>query len=932
MERLGQYRLVDSVSPRRDGGAMDDMVYVYVYLKPPAETETIEPYVWEITDRDEENHLAVAWVEVNNLELLASLEEVRTIRTVMPPLARIGSVTTEGDTIHRTSDVRATYSQSGSGMKVGIISDGVDHWTSARNSGDLPTDLTVLSNTQGGDEGTAMLEIVHDMVPGAALYFHDWGVNEVAFNAAIDALVDAGCNIICDDVGWITEPFFEDGIIASHLTSLLATNDIIYVSSAGNNAHTHYQGYYYNDGYDFHDFSRGSEPIYKYLYVNIPKNDEVIVVLQWNDRFGSSNNDYDLYLYNIADWSTLAFSAAPQDGNDDPIEAFIYTNTGGSTIDAEIDIYNYAAATKTLEVYIFTSNGASVYTDNINSADSIFGQPAVPGVIAVGAIAANDPGNDDIEFFSSRGPVTISYPSSQIRSKPNICGIDGVTITGVGGLPSLFYGTSAAAPHIAAIAALIWGASPSATANEVRNCLYSTAVDLGTSGNDYVYGYGRADAFDAYNCLEPTSIPTVTTNAATNVEETTATLNGVISSDGGEGCQYRFEYDTNAGAPYAYNTGWTGSKTTGQSFNQAISSLAKGTKYYFRAQAKNNAGTASGSELTFLTKPDAPTSFSAIPASTTQINLSWSKGGGAQKTKIQRKQASYPSNKDDGIQVYFDTGSSASDLGLAEGTTYYYRAWSYAQGSEQWSDTYAEASATTPAITPPTVTTHFASSVTTTSARLNGNLDNTGGMSCEVWFEYGKTMAYGSSTSKQPKMMTGTFGEGITNFDDDTTYHFRAAASNSHGTVYGDDVAFTTFNASYKGILDTYSGTYPSIAGTHHGTITPYQTINVSKLYTYMCNGTGGHAEYAQFSYSNGTTIEEARWNGYEGDWHNISFNNSFTLHPKVTYNYIITTGSYPQIIHATCKDVIGGTITCTEFVDINGVRHEGWIPAIRLN
>jgi len=212
MERLGQYRLVDSVSPRRDGGAMDDMVYVYVYLKPPAETETIEPYVWEITDRDEENHLAVAWVEVNNLELLASLEEVRTIRTVMPPLARIGSVTTEGDTIHRTSDVRATYSQSGSGMKVGIISDGVDHWTSARNSGDLPTDLTVLSNTQGGDEGTAMLEIVHDMVPGAALYFHDWGVNEVAFNAAIDALVDAGCNIICDDVGWITEPPLKMGL------------------------------------------------------------------------------------------------------------------------------------------------------------------------------------------------------------------------------------------------------------------------------------------------------------------------------------------------------------------------------------------------------------------------------------------------------------------------------------------------------------------------------------------------------------------------------------------------------------------------------------------------------------------------------------------------------------------------------------------------
>ena len=39
----------------------------------------------------------------------------------------------------------------------------------------------------------------------------------------------------------------------------------------------------------------------------------------------------------------------------------------------------------------------------------------------------------------------------------------------------------------------------------------------------------------------------------------------------------------------------------------------------------------------------------------------------------------------------------------------------------------------------------------------------------------------------------------------------------------------------------------------------------------------------------------------------------------------------YPQIIHAESKDVMGGTITCTEFVDANGKQHEGWIPAIRL-
>jgi hypothetical protein len=240
MKHLGQFRPASSVSPASDGRVAGDLVYVYVYLKPPAGTQTIGPYVWGVTDRDEENHLAVAWVEVKDLETLASLEAVRTIRTVMPPLVRMGSVTTEGDGIHRTSDVRANYSQNGSGIKVGIISDGVDSWTDARDSGDLPASLTVLSNATGGDEGTAMLEIVHDMVPEAGLYFHDCGANVVAFNNAIDALVTAGCDVICDDIGWITEPFFEDGIIASNLTSVLASNDIIYASSAGNAGQRHY--------------------------------------------------------------------------------------------------------------------------------------------------------------------------------------------------------------------------------------------------------------------------------------------------------------------------------------------------------------------------------------------------------------------------------------------------------------------------------------------------------------------------------------------------------------------------------------------------------------------------------------------------------------------------------------------------------------------
>ena len=108
----------------------------------------------------------------------------------------------------------------------------------SKASGDLPADVTVLSNTIGGDEGTAMLEIVHDMVPDAKLYFHDHGSNTVAFNDAIDELKANGCTVICDDIGWLTEPFFEDGIIASNVTTLLSGNNVIYVSSTGKCAST----------------------------------------------------------------------------------------------------------------------------------------------------------------------------------------------------------------------------------------------------------------------------------------------------------------------------------------------------------------------------------------------------------------------------------------------------------------------------------------------------------------------------------------------------------------------------------------------------------------------------------------------------------------------------------------------------------------------
>ena len=122
---------------------------------------------------------------------------------------------------------------------------------------------------------------------------------------------------------------------------------------------------------------------------------------------------------------------------------------------------------------------------------------------------------------------------------------------------------------------------------------------------------------------------------------------------------------------------------------------------------------------------------------------------------------------------------------------------------------------------------------------------------------------------------------------------------------------------------------YPSIAGCFNGTITPNRTIIATKLYTYPCEGTGGHTEHALIW--NETWCAEASWKGYEDDWMNISFNKTVILMPYETYNIMMKTGSYPQIHHTNELETDVGKIRCVGFEDVNGRRYENRIPAFKL-
>ena len=207
-----------------------------------------------------------------------------------------------------------------------------------------------------------------------------------------------------------------------------------------------------------------------------------------------------------------------------------------------------------------------------------------------------------------------------------------------------------------------------------------------------------------------------------------------------------------------------------------------------------------------------------------------------------------------------------------------------------------------------------------------------------------QTLTFDASNSSDPDGYITSyewdFGDGnIANTTGPIITHSYASAGDYivNLTVTDDDGAT---NSTFKQItvfeleefiFDTGSPSnpYPSIMGTHTGTIKPNHTVIATKLYTYPCEGTGGHTEYARIW--NKTWNATATWDGYEGDWHNITFDKTVVLLAGETYFYEIRTGSYPQIHHNTSLLTPNGWINCTEFVDANGKVYYDWIPAIKL-
>ncbi len=162
----------------------------------------------------------------------------------VPSYGRTNAVTSAGVALHKANLAQAK-GITGAGVTVGVVSDGVLNMAAAQASGDLPAVTVVDPTTFGagtGDEGTAMLEIVHDMAPDAKLDFHAAGIGPVVtpltLVTAFDALRKAGANVIVHDVGFLDEPVFQNGVVAQVIDGLTSLGVSVH-SAAGNSGATH---------------------------------------------------------------------------------------------------------------------------------------------------------------------------------------------------------------------------------------------------------------------------------------------------------------------------------------------------------------------------------------------------------------------------------------------------------------------------------------------------------------------------------------------------------------------------------------------------------------------------------------------------------------------------------------------------------------------
>ena len=438
-------------------------------------------------------------------------------RPVYPAYNNSGGVITQGDGAQQSDLVRNSFRViksngniepvDGTGIKVGVLSDSYDMALGAPEyaaldiaNGELPVniDLRLDNSNKASDEGRAMMQIIHDVAPGATLAFHTATASPRQFEVGFQALKDGGtlpnqapCDIIVDDITFITEPFFGMGRISELIQSFVSEPGKFHFTSAGNIANKGYQALFKSSQTSpianfipsgsttrAHVFGANSNGTQDYLQKISVVPGTYLLVLQWKEDAASqqnqlgANNDLDIYV--VDDSGRLLVGNNRVNTLGDPTEIIVFKSTG--TGDANIMITSANGPTNVPFRYIaFRTTGDNNIPNGLsfpeyfgNGVPTVSGHAMTPESVTVGAVDYRNASNPIAEVFSSYGGSLSDGTTLDI----DMYAPDGgnTASTTIGQLATCatcdkddklnFYGTSAAAPHAAAAMALLESALP----------------------------------------------------------------------------------------------------------------------------------------------------------------------------------------------------------------------------------------------------------------------------------------------------------------------------------------------------------------------------------------------------------------------------------------------------------------------------------------
>lgn len=506
-----------------------------------------------------------ALLPISQIEAFAQLSTLESATPVEAGTA-IGSVTSQADTAQLSNQVRRFLGFDGTGQTVGILSDSYNNLGGAATdvtNGDLPgtgnpngftTPVNVLQDLPSGgtDEGRAMLQIVHDVAPGANLDFATASLGQAQFANNIAALRTAGATVIADDVFYFAEPYFQDGVISQAVDASVAAG-VPYFALAGNSGNNSYEaafnpdpggalaagaGTYVSDGAapafqggTPHDFGTGQI----YQNITVANNGLVHLGFQWNQPYHSVNaansatTDLDIYLLDATTNHIVAGSINNNVGGD-PTEVLNFRNTTGSSHNYNILIVNRNGGPNPTDMkwIAIQDSNFTVNTFATNSSTSWGHENSATG-FTVGAANFNktpafgtNPAVKD--SYSSVGGMPVYFDTAgnllatpSVRQHPDVIAPDGAATAVTGTTEfALFSGTSAATPAAAAVGALMLQAHPSDTPVQIYSAMRTSAAPMQTPVPNFNTGYGLLQAPGAVFALGGTYTVTVDAGAQAN--------------------------------------------------------------------------------------------------------------------------------------------------------------------------------------------------------------------------------------------------------------------------------------------------------------------------------------------------------------------------------------------------------------------------------